>query len=80
MALTKALASATITVFLADAEQRIYDFRPGVRPERIDLLRGELHPAETDLEADNYRVAARKSLPSPIRFSAARDRCHTPTM
>ena len=54
--LTKALASATITVFLADAEQRIYDFRPGVRPERIDLLRGELHPAETDLEAVGCRA------------------------
>ena len=53
--LTKALASATIAMFLADAEQRIYDFRAGVRPERIDLLRGALHPAETDLEADNYR-------------------------
>lgn len=53
--LTKALASATTAVFLADAEQRIYDFRPGVRPERIDLLRDELAPAETDLEADNHR-------------------------
>ena len=42
-------------MFLADAEQRIYDFRPGVRPERIDLLRDALHPAETDLEADNHR-------------------------
>jgi DNA helicase-2/ATP-dependent DNA helicase PcrA len=53
--LTKALAGTTTAVFLADAEQRIYDFRPGVRPERIELLRGELNPAETDLEADNYR-------------------------
>lgn len=53
--LTKALASATTAVFLVDAEQRIYDFRPGVRPERIDLLREDLHPTETDLEADNYR-------------------------
>jgi DNA helicase II / ATP-dependent DNA helicase PcrA len=53
--LTKALGSATSAVFLADAEQRIYDFRPGVRPERIDLLRAELQPAKTDLEADNHR-------------------------
>ncbi len=53
--LTKALANATTAMFLADAEQRIYDFRPGVRPDRIDLLRAELHPAEFDLEADNYR-------------------------
>jgi DNA helicase-2/ATP-dependent DNA helicase PcrA len=53
--LTRALSSATTAMFLADAEQRIYDFRPGVRPERIDLLRDALHPAETDLEADNHR-------------------------
>lgn len=53
--LTKALGAASTAMFLADAEQRIYDFRRGVRPERIDLLRGELNPTETDLEADNYR-------------------------
>jgi DNA helicase II / ATP-dependent DNA helicase PcrA len=53
--LTKALASATTAAFLADADQRIYDFRPGVRPERIDLLRHEFAPTETDLEADNHR-------------------------
>jgi DNA helicase-2/ATP-dependent DNA helicase PcrA len=53
--LTKALAGATTAVFLADAEQRIYDFRPGVRPERLDILRNQLAVAETDLEADNHR-------------------------
>jgi ATP-dependent DNA helicase UvrD/PcrA len=53
--LTKALSSVTTAVFLADAEQRIYDFRPGVRPERVDMLRSQLHPIEADLEADNYR-------------------------
>ena len=42
---------------MADADQRIYDFRPGVRPDRIDLLREALAPAETDLEADNHRSA-----------------------
>jgi ATP-dependent DNA helicase UvrD/PcrA len=60
--LTKTLASATTLVFLADAEQRIYDFRPGVRPERIELLRGELNPAETDLETDNYRSGSSQIL------------------
>jgi DNA helicase II / ATP-dependent DNA helicase PcrA len=44
--LIQTLSSATTAMFLADAEQRIYDFRPGVRPERIDLLRGALHPTE----------------------------------
>jgi DNA helicase-2/ATP-dependent DNA helicase PcrA len=53
--LTRALARATTAMFLADAEQRIYDFRAGVRPERLDLLRQELHPVETDLESDNFR-------------------------
>jgi DNA helicase-2/ATP-dependent DNA helicase PcrA len=53
--LIKALASVATAAFLADAEQRIYDFRPGVRPERLDLLREALAPAETDLEDDNHR-------------------------
>ena len=53
--LTKALACATTAAFLADIDQRIYDFRPGVRPDRIDLLREALAPYETDLEADNHR-------------------------
>jgi DNA helicase II / ATP-dependent DNA helicase PcrA len=53
--LAKALASATQAAFLADGAQRIYDFRPGVRAERLDLLRAALSPVETDLEDDNYR-------------------------
>jgi DNA helicase-2/ATP-dependent DNA helicase PcrA len=53
--LIMALAGSTTAVFLADADQRIYDFRPGVRPERLDLLREILAPAETDLEDDNHR-------------------------
>ena len=53
--LTRALAASATALFLADPEQRIYDFRLGVRPDRIDLLRAGLHPAETDLEGDNYR-------------------------
>jgi DNA helicase-2/ATP-dependent DNA helicase PcrA len=53
--LIKALAGATTAVFLADPEQRIYDFRPGVRPERLDLLREAFAPVETDLEDDNHR-------------------------
>jgi len=53
--LTRSLASATTAAFLADADQRIYDFRPGVRPERLDLLREAFNPAVTDLEEDNHR-------------------------
>lgn len=53
--LTKALSGATTALFLADADQRIYDFRPGVRPERLAILREQLRPAETDLEDENHR-------------------------
>jgi DNA helicase-2/ATP-dependent DNA helicase PcrA len=53
--LIKALAGVGTAAFLADPEQRIYDFRPGVRPERLDLLREAFAPAETDLEDDNHR-------------------------
>src|SRR4051812_15964140 len=53
--LSKALASATTAAFLADPDQRIYDFRPGVRPDRLNILRAEFAPAETDLEDDNHR-------------------------
>ena len=55
--LVRALAQSTTGVFLADADQRIYDFRPGVRPERLDMLRAALCPAETDLADDNLRSA-----------------------
>jgi DNA helicase II / ATP-dependent DNA helicase PcrA len=53
--LAQALARVTQVAFLADGEQRIYDFRPGVRPDRIDILRTALSPRETDLQSDNHR-------------------------
>ena len=53
--LVQALAKATKSVFLADAEQRIYDFRKGVRADRLDILRRSLKLLEADLEADNFR-------------------------
>jgi DNA helicase-2/ATP-dependent DNA helicase PcrA len=59
--LTKALASATTAVFLADAEQRIYDFRPGVRAERIDLCARSFIPRKLILRPTITEAAARKS-------------------
>jgi DNA helicase-2/ATP-dependent DNA helicase PcrA len=53
--LVQALALATKSVFLADPEQRIYDFRKGVRADRLDILRSALTIVETDLVSDNFR-------------------------
>lgn len=53
--LVQALAEATRSVFLADPGQRIYDFRKGVRPDRLDILRRGIKLLEADLEADNFR-------------------------
>ncbi|MCO6187486.1 UvrD-helicase domain-containing protein [Rhizobium sp. L1K21] len=53
------LSRAAQTLFLADTEQRIFegDFRPGVRPERLDILKEEIALLEVDLRNDNYRSA-----------------------
>lgn len=42
-------------IALADPDQRIYDFRPGVRPERLDAFRESRRPTVVDLEDDNHR-------------------------
>ncbi|KZB66533.1 UvrD-helicase domain-containing protein [Thalassospira sp. MCCC 1A02491] len=53
------LSSVTQTLFLADTEQRIFDgsFRPGVRADRLDILKNEIKVQEVDLQSDNYRSA-----------------------
>lgn len=53
--LVKTLSSVSTCLFLADPDQRIYDFRDGVRPERLDILRRELKLHEFDFTGDNYR-------------------------
>lgn len=53
--LVRALAGATICAFLADPEQRIYSFRSGVDPERLNILRREFTLKEGDLQDDNHR-------------------------
>lgn len=49
------LSHKTDIFFLADPDQRIFDYRPNVDSHRIDLLREIIKPKEFDLGTDNYR-------------------------
>lgn len=53
------LSAVTQTLFLADTEQRIFEgsFRPGVRANRLDILKSAIELREVDLQGDNYRSA-----------------------
>ena len=53
------LSTVTQTLFLADTEQRIFEgsFRPGVRADRLDILKGTIDLREVDLRDENYRSA-----------------------
>jgi DNA helicase II / ATP-dependent DNA helicase PcrA len=42
-------------ICLADLEQQIYDFLPGVGPERVAAIRASLKPTEVDLGTENHR-------------------------
>ncbi|WP_187993991.1 UvrD-helicase domain-containing protein [Schaalia sp. JY-X159] len=54
-ALVKALSARSKTVFMADPDQRIFDYDARVDPERINHLRDYLEPAEFDLSGENHR-------------------------
>lgn len=54
-ALVKALTARSKTVFLADPDQRIFDYDDRVDPERLNQLRAYLSPAEYDLTGENHR-------------------------
>jgi len=49
------LAEATQLICLADLDQQIYDFRPGVSSERVTHIMEALHPLRVDLEGENHR-------------------------
>ncbi|MAX75065.1 MAG: hypothetical protein CMH66_15630, partial [Nioella sp.] len=51
------LSAVTQTLFLADTEQRIFEgtFRPGVRADRLDILKDAIELREVDLRDDNFR-------------------------
>ena len=53
--LVHALAGGSEVTFLADPEQRIFEYRPNVSPKRIQQLREELAPRELDLGSENHR-------------------------
>lgn len=49
------LAKATTVFCLADAEQRIFEYRKDIDPKRIDKARLALSPSVFDLGGDNHR-------------------------
>lgn len=49
------LAPHTQIVCLADLEQQIFDYLPGVGPERVETIRATLAPHEVDLGMQNHR-------------------------
>jgi DNA helicase-2/ATP-dependent DNA helicase PcrA len=49
------LASRCQVICLADLEQQIFDYLPGVGPERVAKIREVLQPFEIDLESENHR-------------------------
>jgi DNA helicase-2/ATP-dependent DNA helicase PcrA len=49
------LASSTQILCLAELEQQIFDYLPGIGPERIDAIKKVLKPLEVDLGNQNYR-------------------------
>ncbi len=53
--LVKALSAHSKTMFMADPDQRIFDYDPRVDPERLKHLRTHLGPAEFDLRGENHR-------------------------
>ncbi|WP_076465591.1 UvrD-helicase domain-containing protein [Actinomyces mediterranea] len=53
--LVKALSARSKTMFMADPDQRIFDYDPRVDPERLKHLRTHLNPAEFDLSGENHR-------------------------
>ncbi|PZO68523.1 MAG: ATP-dependent helicase [Kocuria palustris] len=54
-AMVKALSVRSKTVFMADPDQRIFDYDAHVDPERLNHLRAHLGPAEFDLSGENHR-------------------------
>lgn len=49
------LAPNTQVICLADLEQQIFDYLPGVGPERVIAIREALNPHEIDLGTQNHR-------------------------
>ncbi len=54
-AIAKLLAQQSQLMCLADLDQQIYDFLPGVSSERVEQIMEVLHPLRVDLQAQNHR-------------------------
>jgi DNA helicase-2/ATP-dependent DNA helicase PcrA len=54
-AIAKLMAEKSQLMCLADLDQQIYDFRPGVSAERVEQIIAALHPLRVDLQAQNHR-------------------------
>lgn len=53
--IVKSLAQETVVFCLADPEQRIFEYRAGVDPRRLEMFRNEIAPTEFDLGSQNHR-------------------------
>lgn len=54
-AIAKLMAQQSQLMCLADLDQQIYDFRPGVSSERVVQIMEALHPLRVDLQTQNHR-------------------------
>ncbi|MEW6541956.1 MAG: UvrD-helicase domain-containing protein [Bacillota bacterium] len=54
-AIAKLMAQHSQLMCLADLDQQIYDFRPGVSSERVEQIMETLHPLRVDLQTQNHR-------------------------
>jgi DNA helicase-2/ATP-dependent DNA helicase PcrA len=59
-AIAKLMAQQSQLMCLADLDQQIYDFRPGVSSERVEQIIDALHPLRVDLQAQNHRSPNRE--------------------
>jgi DNA helicase-2/ATP-dependent DNA helicase PcrA len=53
--IVRALSEVTDVFCLADAEQRIFDYRADIDPRRLDILRESIQLTEFDLGGENHR-------------------------
>lgn len=51
----RALSKNSQVLCLADLDQQIFDFLPGIGPERIQQIEDDLHPIRIDLGSENNR-------------------------
>lgn len=54
-ACVRALSEGSQLLCLADLEQQIFDYLPGIGPERVHQIEADLHPLRIDLGSENHR-------------------------